>query len=246
MTHAGGVAAPNRDEGAGGASTNANRGTTSEDLPLVHEDALIDIVRDGYDRIAERYAAWAAAIRDDARERTTARLLALLPPTAAVLDLGCGNGLPTTRLLADRGHRVTAIDVSAAQVARCRANVPEATVMQAEMTAAAFAAGSFDAAVSFYAITHVPRARHAALFRQIAGWLRPDGIFAACLGAGAADGVDADWLGVPMAFSHFAADANLALLRAAGFAIPHVEVAETIEDGAAASFLWVVATAPSA
>lgn len=218
----------------------------TESTPAAPGDAAIAIVRDGYDRMADRYADWAAAIRDDARERTTSRLLALLPPAADVLDLGCGNGLPTARLLAGLGHRVTAIDVSAEQVARCRANVPEAAAARAEMTEAAFAAGSFDAVVSFYAITHVPRERHEALFTRIPGWLRPGGLFAASLGAGETDGVEADWLGVPMAFSHFDADANRALLREAGFALLHDEVAATVEDGAPVSFLWVIGRAPSA
>jgi SAM-dependent methyltransferase len=205
------------------------------------DDVRIALVRNGYDRMADRYAAWAATVRDAARERTTARLLALLPPAAAVLDLGCGNGLPTAHRLIDAGHRVTAVDHSAAQVARCRANVPEATAMQAEMTAVSFPAGSFAAVVSFSAITHVPRARHADLFRRVAGWLRPGGLFAACLGAGESDDVEPDWLGVPMPFSHFGADANLALLREAGFSILQAEVAETIEDEAAVAFLWVIA-----
>jgi SAM-dependent methyltransferase len=205
------------------------------------DDPTIALVRAGYDRIADRYAAWAPTVRDPARERFTDALLDRLPPRANVLDLGCGNGLPTAALLAAHGHLVTAIDVSGEQVARCRVNVPAATAIRAEMTGLDLPPAAFDAVVSFYAITHVPRARHAALFRSIAGWLAPGGLFAACLGAGAADGIDPDWLGVPMAFSHFDAAANLALLRDAGFAVLRHAVAETQEDGGAFPFLWVLA-----
>lgn len=243
MTGANGDGALDRAATAGGASGEADRAATG-DACRDDDDSRIGLVRAGYDRIADRYADWAATIRDEARERTTLRLLGLLPPAAAVLDLGCGNGLPTARLLADRGHRVTGVDLSGEQVTRCRANVPEATVLRTEMTALAFPPGSFDAVVSFYAITHVPRTRHAALFGRIASWLRPGGLFAASLGAGESDDIESEWLGVPMPFSHFAADANLALLREAGFDILHAEVAETIEDSVGVSFLWVVSRAP--
>jgi hypothetical protein len=52
------------------------------------------IVADGYDRVAERHAAWASNIRVDEREYYTALILAELPAGAAVLDLGCGAGIP--------------------------------------------------------------------------------------------------------------------------------------------------------
>jgi ubiquinone/menaquinone biosynthesis C-methylase UbiE len=58
------------------------------------------IVREGYDRIAERYAVWAGHARTDERERYTRVLLDALPLGASVLELGCGSGVPTTLALA--------------------------------------------------------------------------------------------------------------------------------------------------
>ena len=62
----------------------------------------MQIVRDGYDHIADRYLEWAAQIDDRARARHTTALLSRVPDGARVLDLGCGAGVPSTRALAER------------------------------------------------------------------------------------------------------------------------------------------------
>src|SRR5438067_2518235 len=123
-----------------------------------------EVVARGYDRIAERYADWAPQVRVDERERYTQLLLTTIPADATVLELGCGAGLPTTQRLAEQ-FTVTGVDISERQVALARTNVPDATFLRADMTVLDFAPASFDAVCAFYAITHVPRAEHAALLR---------------------------------------------------------------------------------
>lgn len=60
-------------------------------------------------------------------------ILALLAPLRArrglVLELGCGSGLLTRRLV-DAGHRVVATDASAAMLDLARAHVPEAEAIE--------------------------------------------------------------------------------------------------------------------
>lgn len=65
-----------------------------------------DIVEAGYDRIAVRYLAWINEIQDDPRLRFLDDLMARLPAKPAVLDLGCGAGVPCTAKLAERGDVV--------------------------------------------------------------------------------------------------------------------------------------------
>jgi SAM-dependent methyltransferase len=48
------------------------------------------------------------------------RFMALLPRSAHVLDLGCGSGYPVAKHLAERGFRVTGVDLSPSLVAMCR------------------------------------------------------------------------------------------------------------------------------
>lgn len=199
------------------------------------------IVRDGYDRIAVRYLAWSGQAPSPERRRALDYVLGLLPGGAEVLELGCGAGLPVTQALAQR-CRVTGVDISAAQIALARRHVPNATFLQADMLALDLPPAAFDAVVAFYALTHVPRAEHAALLSGIAGWLRPGGLFFASMGVGESpDVVEADWLGVPMFFSHFDAATNQRLVQQAGLRLLSAEVVTEDEDGMPASFLWVAA-----
>jgi cyclopropane fatty-acyl-phospholipid synthase-like methyltransferase len=171
-------------------------------------------------------------------------LLGLLPVGAEVLEIGCGAGVPVTRTLAAT-CRVTGADISAAQIALAREHMPEATFVQADMTALAFAPASFDAVVAFYALTHVPREEHAALLGRIATWLRPGGLFFATMGASDSPGaVEPDWLGAPMFFSHYDAATNRGLVEQAGLALFDAQVLVEDEDGDPVAFLWVAARKP--
>ena len=81
------------------------------------------IVASGYDAIAEAFLAWSLRIADPTRDRLLGEVMARLPARATVLDLGCGAGLLSTSALAER-FRVTGVDLSAAQIAAARRNVP--------------------------------------------------------------------------------------------------------------------------
>jgi cyclopropane fatty-acyl-phospholipid synthase-like methyltransferase len=204
----------------------------------------VEIVRAGYDAMAERYRAWSDATPDPDRTRLVAELDDRLRDGSTILDLGCGDGLPSTRHLARR-HHVRGVDVSAEQVTRARRNVPNAGFEQSDVLELNVAAESVDAVVALYSLTHLPRELHAGLFEQIRGWLRPGGLLLATLSAhGASDGVQDDFLGVPMFFSGYPADQNRELVRAVGFRILIDEVVTLHEPTGDAGFLWILATKP--
>ena len=204
------------------------------------------VVESGYDTIAERYLAWSANRPSAPRLRWLSRALEVIPTDTDVLDLGCGAGVPMTMALAD-GRRVTGVDISTSQLGLARSNVPSATFLHADMTAVEFPPESFDAVVSFYALTHIPRAEQPELLGRIRSWLRPGGVLVATMGAQDADDeIDDDWLGVPMFFSHYGVRKNRAMVRRAGFDIDEAVVCEEPEDRASAIFLWIVAHAPRA
>jgi len=203
------------------------------------------VVADGYDVIADRYLEWSARRPSAVRLNYLGRAVALIPPGAEVLELGCGAGIPMTRALA-ADRRVTGVDISATQIEMARRNVPAATFMQADMTALDFPPASFDAVVAFYSLTHVPRDEQPALLWRIRGWLRPGGVFLASMGADASpDEVEDDWLGVPMFFSHFGARRNRRMVEEAGLTVEEARIEIEPEDRHDARFLWVVARAPA-
>jgi SAM-dependent methyltransferase len=210
---------------------------------VVAEQDPKQVVADGYDRIADRYLEWSALRPSAARRRALDLADALIPRGADVLELGCGAGLPMSARLAV-GRRLTGVDLSREQVRRARRNVPTATFLQADMTTLDWPAASVDAVVAFYSLTHVPRNEQATLFRKIHAWLRPGGVFIASLGVeDDPGGIEADWLGVDMYFSHFSAKVSRRLLLDAGFTIEQADVVVEPEDRHDARFLWVVASA---
>jgi SAM-dependent methyltransferase len=197
------------------------------------------LVRRGYDAIGPRYRDWAATVASPVG-RYLDRLDAALPDSAAVLDLGCGPGVPAARLA--RRHRLTCVDGSAAQLELAREAVPGAAFVQADITALDLAPASFDAAIALFSIPHVPREEHPALLRQIAGWLRPGGLFLATLGVSEHGGVlDPDWLGVPMYASSLGHERYLELLPEVGLEPEYAAIEPQLEHGHTVGFLWVLA-----
>ena len=200
------------------------------------------VVAHGYDIVGEWYAKHAAENRRDDRDRYTSLLIESLPSGATLLDLGCGAGLPTTQLLAQH-FVVTGVDISAQQIARAREeHIPNARFLQADITKLHLAPASFDAVAAFFSIIHVPRHQHPRLLRKIATWLRPGGLFVASLGAqSVAEGVEEDWHGAPMYWSHFDSATNKRLVEDAGLAVVGSEEMTTDEEGQPVTFFWVVA-----
>jgi SAM-dependent methyltransferase len=202
------------------------------------------VVAEGYDRIAERYRAWAGAELAGPRAAHLAPLRERLPAGAPVLELGCATGIPVAKALASR-YAVTGVDLSPRQIALARGNVPEAAFIHADMTALELPPSSFAAVVAFYALSHIPRGEHPALLAKIAAWLRPGGLFVATLGASDDPGtLEADWLGAPMFFSGHDAETGKRLVAAAGFDLLRAEEITEDEEGKPATFLWVLAQRP--
>ncbi len=131
-----------------------------------------------WDRMAQRYAA--AAIADPAGyERTLARVAALLQPTDAVLEVGCGTGTTALRL-AGGVRQWLGTDVSGRMLEIARAKlaaqpVPGLQFVQAAADGSAAPGPAFDAVLAFNVLHLVPDLPTTlrALHRQ----LRPGGLF---------------------------------------------------------------------
>ncbi|MCI4333638.1 MAG: methyltransferase domain-containing protein [Thermoplasmata archaeon] len=147
-------------------------------------------------------------------------LLGGLPVGSKVLDLGCGTGVPASRLLSTK-FDVRGVDLSDVMVRRARRLVPGANFLRADMAAVQFDEGEFAAVIALYSIIHVPIAEQRPFFRNVRRWLRPGGWFLAVLGHGAVEGWEEGWLGseVPMYWSHADARTYRRWLTSAGFEI---------------------------
>lgn len=200
----------------------------------------IALVERGYDTIAQAYADWGESTGSP-REAFLQELLTRLPAGAPVLELGCGAGIDLERL-AER-FDVTGVDLSREQLRRAEQRVPQARLVHGDATTLELEPGSFAGVVSFFVLGHVPRERHATLYRLVAEWLSPGGVFVANMAIGnEAASVDENWLGAPMFFSSWDPPTNRRLLAEAGFALARDELVTTVEpDGAESTFQWVVA-----
>lgn len=177
------------------------------------------IVQDGYDVLAETYLR---VRRMDGKDvELLGEVARRLPEGARVLDAGCGAGVPITQALSER-FQVTGVDISAAQIALARENVPTATFIQDDLVTLDLPDASFDAIVSYFAIIHVPREEQPTLLANFHRLLVPGGLLLASMGAGDnPDDTEDNWLdgGATMFWSHYGREENLRMLAEAGFQI---------------------------
>jgi ubiquinone/menaquinone biosynthesis C-methylase UbiE len=176
-----------------------------------------ETVRTGYNRIADRYLQ--ERTRDSEDIRLLDDLMHRLPPGAAVLDAGCGAGVPVAQILSQKFH-VTGVDFSESQIELAMQHVPNAQFICEDMTRLNFPDATFDAISSYYAIIHIPREEHQVLFVNFHRMLKPFGIALLCLGMESiGDDIDENFLGTRMYWSHFDSETYLQMLKETGFSV---------------------------
>ncbi|HEU5450535.1 MAG TPA: class I SAM-dependent methyltransferase [Terriglobales bacterium] len=148
---------------------------------------------------------------------------ATLSVNARILDLGCGNGIPITRALVDAGHSVIGLDTSAGMLARFRANLPSTPAVLADARRCPFADASFDAAISWGMLFHLPPAQQAVVLASVARVLKPGApfLFTGTEIEGASDaGITGTMNGVT--FHYYAVESYRTLLAASGLELAGV------------------------
>jgi ubiquinone/menaquinone biosynthesis C-methylase UbiE len=211
------------------------------------------LIEKSYDKMASRYNDWTAQISSP-REQYLDKLLTLLPKVdnPRLLELGCGAGLPCTKLLLEHGCMVTANDISSEQLRLAKENLGSGDgrleLSQQDMMELDFPKGSLDAVVAFYSIIHLPRTEQAILLTRMSGWVKAGGHILMNLGTkDMADNVNGDWLGEGMYWSGFDTEGNKKMILGAGFEILLDEVVEDREEeDKIVPFVWILAKKTSA
>lgn len=136
-----------------------------------------------YRRNAEAYAKREIT----SRHARLARFLAVLPPGAAILELGCGAGGDTAEMIA-RGYDVTPTDGSPemAAVASRKLGRPVGTLLFHDLDAVE----AYDGVWANACLLHVPRDQLADVLSLIHRALKPGGAFYASYKSGDGDGRD--------------------------------------------------------
>ena len=107
-----------------------------------------------------------------------------LPRGAAVIDLGCGSGLPITRVLLAEGLSVYAIDAASSLVQAFRRNFPDVPVACEAVEDSSFFDRSFDGVLAWGLMFLLSPEEQRRLIRRVADILVPGGrlLFTSCAG----------------------------------------------------------------
>jgi len=184
---------------------------------------------EAFDQLAELYQGehshnpFQAALID--------RIDALVPATAPILDLGCGTGVPTARLLTASGRRVVGVDISEGMLRLAREQVPAAEFVHADVRDLPADFGTFGAVTAFFSLLMLSRAEIEKTLAAITGWLEPGGWFALGMVDMDADSLPLEFLGVPVKVTGYPQDQLAAKLTEAGFRVESIETVQFTPAG---------------
>ena len=99
------------------------------------------------------------------------------PPGATVLDLGCGPGEPSTRILQEAGLSAYAVDASSAMVAAFSERFPGVPIEQNTVEASAFFDRTFDGVLAWGLMFLLEPVTQALVIEKVARALEPGGRF---------------------------------------------------------------------
>jgi len=190
---------------------------------------LREQVEAAYDQIADRYAALTSVMPVRVVELGT-RFLSYLPPTARVLDIGCGPGYHMAWMEA-QGFRATGIDLSNEMLIQARLHVRGELVHQ-DMCQMTFPPASFEGIWCCSSFFHLPKAQATTVLNQMQRILVPEGMLYLSLleGQGESWVEESRFAGVERFFAHYTSEEFEALLREAHFSL--VERSRDVADSA--------------
>jgi 2-polyprenyl-3-methyl-5-hydroxy-6-metoxy-1,4-benzoquinol methylase len=105
------------------------------------------------------------------------RLVASLPHGATVLDLGCGDGIPISRFLFDRGFSLYGIDSSSKMIEQFASNLPGIPAECSDLMQSDLFGKDFDAAIAYGLMFHFPLNKQEAVIAKVSEHLQERGKF---------------------------------------------------------------------
>ena len=172
----------------------------------------------------ERHAAaWDRQRGRDMHEKPWLdRFLALIPPGASILDIGCGMAEPVAAYLLECGHAVTGIDSSRSLIAMARERFPTQQWIVADMRALDLNR-RFDALLAWHGFFHLSPDDQRPMFARFAAHAKPGAPLMFTSGCAQGETIGA-WQGEPLYHGSLDPAGYRTLLEENGFElIAHVE-----------------------
>jgi 2-polyprenyl-3-methyl-5-hydroxy-6-metoxy-1,4-benzoquinol methylase len=129
----------------------------------------------GYEAIAPEFRRWRE--QSNIGVATILSWVRSLPRDGAVLDLGCGAGLPLSKVVAGEGLTVYGVDASASLASAFRRHLPAANIACERVEDSGFFGRTFDGVMAIGLIFLLPADTQRSLIRKVAAALKPDGRF---------------------------------------------------------------------
>jgi SAM-dependent methyltransferase len=164
----------------------------------------------------ENAAAWDEVRGADLEDREWFdRFTAILPAGAAVLDLGCGSGVPVAGYLIEQGYRVTGLDSSPSLIAMCRGRFPDGDWLVGDMRALALGR-RFQGILGWHSFFHLHFDDQRAMFPRFADHAAPGAALMFTSGPTHSEAIG-EWQGEPLYHASLAPEEYRALLETNGF-----------------------------
>lgn len=177
--------------------------------------------RHSYNAIAEDWDA-ARATLSRHEPAFLDRLLIDMPPAGKILDLGCGTGRPIAEFLLKRGFDVTGVDQAEDLLALARQRLPQGRWLQARMES--FEPDeTYDGAVIWDSLFHIPRAQHAPILEKTVDCLRPGAKLMLTVGGSAHPAFTDTMFGHTFFYDSLTPEQTVSALTALGAVIEHAE-----------------------
>jgi SAM-dependent methyltransferase len=136
--------------------------------------AMVD-ESNGYDSIAEIYIKGRGRAVNGVGSSTARAWAQTLSIGSEVLDLGCGTGIPVTKILLEAGLKAYAVDASPKMVADFKQNFPDVPVACESVERSSFFNRTFDGIISVGMMFLLSEKIQRALIPKMAAALNPGG-----------------------------------------------------------------------
>lgn len=129
----------------------------------------------GYENIAKRFIEIRGKKLDGIGQLSVRNWIKNLPENSIVLDLGCGTGIPITKVLLEEKMNVYAIDASSSLIGQFQNNFPNISVECEAVENSNFFDKKFDAIIAWGLIFLLSENTQIGLLKKIGNSLKPGG-----------------------------------------------------------------------
>ena len=104
-------------------------------------------------------------------------LVQKMPPKASILDVGCGTGFPTAKMLVEAGFNLLGIDISEEMLKIAKQNVPAGNFQLIDIQSDDLGLRKFDGIVAFFCLLMLRKSAIVNAIKKLANQLLPQGYF---------------------------------------------------------------------